>query len=147
MTKAIALVAILFTTGCCFDLSTRINVAPSAHNLSFRIERAVKRLNRLLGQEVFTIEYVTSETRVDNEIIIRQVSKIKPNVIGTCNRTRRGIIINLLPNIEAIHVAHELGHAMGLDHHADKYNIMYYAPTSFNLTPGQIDHILIVPES
>ncbi len=146
MSKVLILIVVL-CSGCFFDLSTRINVAPSAHNLSLRIEQAVIKLNLLLGHQLFKIEYVTSEKRIDNEIIIRQVPKITPKVVGTCNRTRRGVIINLVPLIEEIHVAHELGHSMGLDHHASKDNIMYYQPTQFNLTLGQINHILIVPES
>lgn len=144
MTKIVMMLFALLTTAC-YDVSTCVNVAPSAHSLSFRIERAVLKLNLMLGYQLYYIDYVNSERRVNNEIIVRKKLKLSDKAVGMCQLTSRGVIVDLLAESQEIHIAHELCHAMGLEHSPLEDNLMYYAPRFFNLTPNQIDYILNAP--
>jgi hypothetical protein len=129
----------------CFDESTIVNTAPSALSLKIKINQAAFRLNSLLGKEVYKVFSVTSEKRIDNQIVVSKVSTLGPNIEGLCSRWHKGIKIYLIDTSEEIHIAHELVHAMGLGHVASEDNLMYKAPTKFFLTEKQIDTILENP--
>lgn len=132
--------------GCADDLSTDVNVAPSAERKMDAVLKAVDRLNAQLGEEIYTVRTVSSEQRIDGEVVLRVVGDLgMPNAferrVGHTDRTARGVIVNIIPSATPASIAHELGHAAGLVHVDDVTNLMYPVtiPTRWSLNAHQIE--------
>jgi hypothetical protein len=128
----------------CADVSTRVNVAPSAHDGVELVAGAVERLNAAVGVERYSLRMVDHEHRVDGQVIVRGVD----GPVGSdgrtaeCKRTTRGVVVRLGPDATEIAVAHELGHAAGLEHHGGENNLMNAHAVGWELTAGQVDVIM-----
>lgn len=130
---------LVFAVGC-VDVSTEVNVAPSAHDDVDVIAEAVDFLNEAAGMDVYSVRMVDHEHRVNGEIIVRAVDgPLHPDGRrGTCQQTAKGVIVRLQVGFSALAAAHELGHAAGLGHHSDRRNLMFIGATKWELTSGQL---------
>lgn len=115
---------LLLASACGYDVSHTVNIAPSAESHTEDILRAVKDLNLVLGEEAFTARAVDSGERRDDEIVIRGVSELGDDH-GHWFANRKGIVLILGPTADTRTVAHELGHAAGLGHHDEPWNLMF----------------------
>jgi hypothetical protein len=119
-----------------YDVTTTIYVAPSASALSGRVMAAVDWLNREAGERVYEVLSARGEGRVDGAALVRIDDKLgcevdeAPCMVGVTTRDVDGILIDLAPHPSLGIIAHELGHAAGLEHDRDPENFMYY------LNPG-----------
>lgn len=123
MLRLLALAA-LVSAACALDTSHRVNVAPSAHAELPLVLDAVDRLNEMVGADVFSVYVVDSGHRLDNEIVVR-VGDTGEGVKAYTVRTRRGVIIVIRSSSAPEVIAHELGHAVGLNHAPTRGNLMY----------------------
>ena len=134
-TRYLALLSAL--SCCCFDTGTVVNIAPSAHHLGRVIETAADRLNGIAG-DVYEVRYTSSESRVDDQIVVRGTTFSDPETAGFCEKTGHGVIISIYDKSLDIHVAHELLHAIGLDHVKEEDNLMNPAPIKWGLNERQV---------
>lgn len=138
------LVFIALIAGCA-DVATTVNVAPSAEDHAEQAAQVVDQLNGEIGGEVFRVRVVDHEHRVDDEIIMRAVPSLGGATRGVCDSTRRGVIVYVTPATKDVQMAHELGHAAGLDHHPDPGNFMYRKATKWGVTWTQRNHLMGTP--
>lgn len=139
-------------SACSIDVSRTVNVAPSAQGQEQAIQAAVDALNAKTGAESFTAWTVDSGKRIDGEIVVRQDAdgQIGPEqkgkdskTAGETQPTRFGVVVTLIADAPVRLIAHELGHAAGLEHVSDPGNLMYPSalPGEWTLTEEQIDRI------
>lgn len=142
MKTAVAIAALFLPA--CFDMSTRVNVAPSAHDDAVSVLEAALRLNEAIGYDAYSVALVDHEHRIDGEVIVRGSDvPLKPaGRRGKCQITTRGVIVTMGPDFQAQSVAHELGHAAGLKHHDDESNLMFETAEEWDLTEDQISVML-----
>jgi len=132
----------LMAAGCAVDTAHSVNVSPSAHDQLPAIVDAVEMLNEMAGSDVYSVRAVGSGDRRDGEIVVRQGDPFSTKRAHT-ERTRRGVIIVIQANATDLVVAHELGHAAGLGHVAERGNLMYGVSDGigWSLTERQLDEM------
>ena len=141
-------VCTLALSGCIYDTSTVVNVAPSAQAKLGEIRVAVTRLNQQIGDETYIVQSVDSEARIDGEMIVRCTDALEKHAahetrVGNTHKTRAGVVVTIAENASACAIAHEFGHAAGLEHVSDETNLMYRvtAPTRWHLNSAQLDQL------
>lgn len=147
--KKFFLAAALACSGCAStDTSGEIYIAPSAQHYTEEILNAAEALNQQVGAEAYTVTITDSEEWRDEAIVIRGVKELaNKRREATSARTYRrghGILIELstASNMPFL-IAHELTHAAGLKHTKDPDNLLFRAPSTYALTPSQIEEIRI----
>jgi predicted Zn-dependent protease len=135
----------VFLSACGYDTSTRINVAPSAADKMDEILVAIDRLNEEIGMDVYSVQTVDSEDAIDGQVIVRAQSDLGENSlhetrVGRTKKTHEGVVVRITRTARACAIAHELGHAAGLEHVDDPTNLMYRitAPNRWGLNSSQL---------
>lgn len=143
--RSCAASTLLWLCACGFDTSTQINVAPSAEVKLDEILVAVDRLNEEIGAEVYTVRSVDSEAAIDGQVVVRCQSELGENSahetrVGSTKKTHDGVVIRIAAVAGPCAIAHELGHAAGLEHVDDPTNLMYRitAANRWRLNPQQL---------
>ena len=134
--------ACVVLSSACADISTRVNVAPSAMGKFDDISTAIEQLNAIVKTDAYTLDLTVHERRADNEVVVRGREELGQRVRGLCTRELRGIVVLVTPDSSALQVAHELGHAARLKHVDDRSNLMHPQAQRWGLTEAQIDKIL-----
>lgn len=140
--------AILTLPGCYLDVATVVNVSPSAEHKMDAIFGGVDIMNEQLERDVFTVRSVDSSEARDGEIVVRfrdEPFKVKAQTADTERRTH-GVIISVMDRCTALCIAHELGHAAGLEHVEDEDNMMHVYWGHTYLTDDQKESILLLDE-
>lgn len=135
--KLFGLIALTCFTGC-YDTSTIVNIAPSAHHIGPTIQEAVDKLNEVTGN-AYTVRYAPSEKRIDNQIIVRHYEFKRQRIVGNCYKNHKGVIVRLSNYANSMHVAHELLHSIGLEHVQEPNNLMNPTPADWNLNEFQLE--------
>jgi hypothetical protein len=135
-------------SACGYDTSTIVNVAPSAEEKLGDIVDAVDRLNQRIGMDTYTIQTVDSEEKIDGQVIIRCAPELGENSahetrVGNTQKTHDGVVVRIAKRATPSAIAHELGHAAGLEHVNDETNLMYRvtAPTRWGLNEEQLSRL------
>lgn len=135
----------MMTSACMTRVTPTAYVAPSAHHMLPEVTEAVARLNEALGEPVFEVRVASREAFVDGAFVVR-LGELPCDAqhcyVGQCVRTESGVVITLTERAFAIHIAHELLHAVDLGHSQAGDNLMARAPYAWNLTPEQIARAL-----
>lgn len=121
---------LLALSACADDVSTVVNVAPSAEAHWPAIIEAVDRLNAEAGEEAFTLAAIGDSERRDGEVVVRGTASLGNSARGypiRANTTSAhdGIVVRLTNGATAHIVAHELLHAAGLEHVDEPGNLMF----------------------
>lgn len=133
--------ALLLLVGCA-DTATTVNVAPSADEHAEQAARVVEQLNDKIGAHLFEVRVTDREHRIDDQIVMRGRDSMGDRVRGLCNRTRKGVIVYVTPETNDVQMAHELGHAAGLEHSGDPGNLMYPKADGWGLTNAQRNRMM-----
>lgn len=125
-----------------FDVTTTIYVAPSAEHLTGRVIAAADWLNREVGVHVYEVLTACTEKPVDGAAVVRVAEELvcAPHELclaGVTTRTANGVIIDVTPNPSISIIAHELGHAAGLEHDNDPDNFMFYMNPGMRINDSQ----------
>jgi hypothetical protein len=112
------------------------------------IAAGVDGMNELVGYDVFTLRMVDSDARIDEEIVFRYHPEPFdiPAQAAECENTSTGVIIEVQDRCTSRCVMHELGHAAGLKHVADKENTMHIVWGHAYLTDSQREQVLMLNE-
>ena len=134
MTRVMFLALCVIVAGCDEpETRLRVNVAPSAQGQLAAIRTAVEALNGWTGEESFEWRLAGSEEAVEGEITVRGGEDIQGRVATSsggivAGATGGGYSKVILLKLDAWAmtrvVAHELGHAAGLAHIDDPWNLM-----------------------
>jgi hypothetical protein len=107
------------------------------------VAQAAHSLNDIIGEPVFEVIVAHSESGVDDGIVVRGALWLPCTetacYVGKCVRSEAGAVVTLIDRASPVHAAHELLHALGLNHVAEASNIMARAPYAWNMTQAQID--------
>jgi hypothetical protein len=122
MHKAWLILALAFLVSGCDvfrPIVTEIAVGPGAAEKWPEIVRAVDELNAAIGEDVFTVGPATGNGLVKGAARVKIVGKIsgRENTAGRCSWRFGSVTILLEPNAQWQTIAHEIGHAAGLDHY------------------------------
>jgi predicted Zn-dependent protease len=146
--RSLAVFALWALSACAYDTSTIVNVAPSAEDKLDAIQEAVVRLNERIGMDTYTVQSVDSEDKIDGQVVIRCTQELGENGshetrVGNTQKTRDGVLIRIAKRATPSAIAHELGHAAGLEHVNDEKNLMYRvtAPDHWGLNEEQLSHL------
>jgi hypothetical protein len=125
--RAALALALVFVVSCAPELetSTHLAIAPSAEANTDAILEARDALNAAVGIEVFTVHAVDSEGMREGEAVLGAGECSSPYAVACTFHTPHGVAIHLRGKASARTLAHELGHAAGLEHVDDPANLMF----------------------
>ena len=132
----------LMSVGCAEQVTTTIAVGPSAASRYALIREAVDAVNDEIGEDVFELITVSSDRPSHDWAPVVLVDEMADGVGAECERTRDGMRIRFTARTKLVQLAHEFGHAAGLDHVDDYDNLMFRGATDLELNGSQRNHLL-----
>ncbi len=138
---------LLIVVGCASaPYSTHPVVMDNDPILAERVRAAVEALNRVTAPGTFTFDEGQTHwaRRVDvyRDEDPGRFFSTQPDVVAFTEFDGNNVSVALSSAATKAAIAHELGHAAGLDHVDDSNNLMYYRPVAWVLTPEQIATIM-----
>jgi hypothetical protein len=123
--------------GCAEDVTTKIAVGPSASVRYHLVQRAVDEINEEIGEEVFELVAITGDAPSHDWAPIVIVDQLDEGVGAEVRHHRDGLQIRITMRTNVVQLAHEFGHAAGLEHIRDHNNLMFRSADELKLNEMQ----------
>lgn len=147
MVRLTVLVALaLLSVGCAEDVTTKIAVGPSASSRYGLVQEAVDKINDEIGEEVFELIVITGDRPSHEWAPVVVVDQLAEGVGAEVRHSRDGLLIRITTRTTVVQLAHEFGHAAGLEHIGDHDNLMFRSADELVLNQVQRNYLLEMRE-
>jgi hypothetical protein len=128
---------VLMAVGCAEDVTTRIAVGPSASSRYGLVQDAVDAINEEIGEDVFELIAITGDRPSHDWAPVVIVDELADGVGAEVRHSDDGLQICITTRTNVVQLAHEFGHAAGLEHTRSYDNLMFRSATKLGLNQAQ----------